>query len=116
MNRILPLLLLLLRHRSAIVPQFVWSLCRCRIAPITSTYISLSLQYAIISCCLVSAADDGSGTPMSSYSSFYIRPAAAAIRVAVATATAADTDPPPTAADDDKEIPCILLHYVLISK
>ena len=72
---------------------------RRRIAPVTTTYISLSLQYAIISCCLVFTADDGSGTPTYSYSSFYISPAAAAIRVAVATAAA--TAPPPTAADDD---------------
>ena len=50
---------------------------------------------------VATAAADGSGTPASSYSSFYIRPATAAIRVAVATAASAA--PPTTVADNDDE-------------
>ena len=45
---------------------------------------------------------NGSGTPSSSYSSFYIRPAVAAIRVAAATPPPV-TDDDATAADDNDD-------------
>jgi len=51
---------------------------------------------------VVSTAADGSGT-LSSSSTFYIHPDAAAIRVAVAVATADAAPPPPTAIDDDDD-------------
>ena len=88
--------------KAVVVLPLLLILCRSLLSIILLSFFCQSHCVMIPSRVVVSAAADGLGTPTFSYSSFYIHPAPAAIRVDVATAAAAP--PPHMAADDDDDV------------